>query len=84
MEISNRCVKWLVRREVSESKLLQKIGFGLNHELGGGRRRRRAQVRDKVRDRKIRFVPNAGNHRDIGNGNGARHHFLIKSPEILQ
>ncbi len=35
------------------------------HNLGGGRRRRRAQIGDKIRNREIRLVADAGDYREF-------------------
>jgi hypothetical protein len=46
-------------------------------------RRRGPQVGDKIRDRKINFVPHRRNNRQFRRGNGSRDSLFVKTPKIL-
>src|SRR5207245_8712112 len=60
-------------------------GLLLPHdELGGGRRRRRAQVRHEVGDREVDLVADAGDHRGLRGDDRARDDLLVEGPEVLE
>ena len=52
---------WRARFSSSVNEVL----LAVDHQFGGGGRRGRAQVGDKIRDRKIRFVAHGGDHRNL-------------------
>ena len=52
--------------------------------LGRGRRRRRAQVGDEVRDREVGLVADRGDHRNAAGVDRARDRLLVERPQILQ
>jgi hypothetical protein len=47
------------------------------------RRRRRAQIGDKIGDGEIGFVPDRRDHRNAAGVDRPRHSFFIKRPYIL-
>ena len=54
-----------------------------NSELSGIRRRRCAQIRNKIGNREIGLMSHGGDHRDIRLIDRARNAFIIESPQIL-
>src|SRR6267154_6667005 len=53
------------------------------HNLGGGRRSRRAHVGNKVSDGEISFVTHGRDHGNCRSSNRARDHLFIKSPKVF-
>src|SRR3984957_13666630 len=57
---------------------------GADHDFGGGRGRRRAQVGDKIGDGEIGFMADAGDDGNYGFGNRAGHRLFVESPQIFE
>src|SRR5580704_3051772 len=57
---------------------------GADHDFGGGRGRRSAQVGDKIGDGEIGFVADAGDDRNYGFGNRAGNRLFVESPQIFE
>ena len=57
--------------------------FARGDDLGGGGRRRRAEVGDKVGDREVRFVADSGDNGDRRLADRARYFFLVESPQVF-
>ena len=53
-------------------------------ELGGGRGRRGAHVRGEVGQRDIRFVPDAGDHREPVRHDRANDPLVVECPQVLE
>src|SRR5579862_1887546 len=53
-------------------------------QLRCGGRRGRAQVRDKIGNREIGFVPDTCDHRSFGSDNRARDYLLVERPQIFE
>ena len=72
-------------RQISRAFLqkLRDLRFLRGNDFGGGGRRRRAKIRDKIRNRKIGFVTDGGNHRNQRIANRPRDSFVIKRPQIF-
>src|SRR5438876_7510671 len=68
---------------VQTFELRAELLFVRGDQLGGRRRRGRAQVGGKVGDRKISFVADGGDHRNRRVANRARDCFFIESPEVF-
>ena len=75
-----RRVAALVERPHARLQLL----LGLHHALGGGRRRRRAQVGDEVGDREVGLVADGRDRRDRGGRDRARDALLVEGPQVLE
>ena len=55
-----------------------------DHQFRGGRRRRSAQIRHEIGNRKIRLMPDCGDHRYRAGRNRARDRFLVESPQVFE
>src|ERR1051325_1648658 len=60
------------------------LALGADHDLRGGRRRRRAQIGDEIRDREVALVPDAGDGRNRARGDRSGHDLLVERPEVLE
>src|SRR6185437_16507614 len=56
----------------------------LGNNLRGGAGRGGSDVGDKIADRKIDFMADGGNHRQVGIEEGARNYLLVKGPQIFE
>ena len=65
-------------------QLVQQLRAVWAHQFRRPRGRRRAHVRHKIRQRKIRFMPHSAHNRQAAIRNRPRHHLLVKRPQILQ
>jgi len=65
-------------------QLRSKFTLALNHEFCRSRRRRSAQVGDKISNCEVHLVSNSGNDRDAGMIDCPGNHFFIERPEILE
>ena len=54
-----------------------------DHDLGGGRRRGRAQVGDEVGNRHVGFVADGRDHRHRAGGNRPGDDFLVEGPQVF-
>src|SRR6266581_1985340 len=68
---------------VQTFELRAKLFFVGGDQLGGRRRRGRAQVGGKVGDRKISFMPDGGDYRNRRVADRARHGFFVESPKVF-
>ena len=59
------------------------VVLGRHDDLGGSRRRRRAEIRHEVGDRDVRLVADGRNDRDGAERNRARDDLFVERPEIL-
>ena len=64
--------------------LVEQLAAHRHRELGGGGRRRRAQIGGEIDQRGVGLVADAGDQRDLGFGGGADHDFLVERPKVLQ
>ncbi len=60
------------------------LGAHRHGALGGGGRRRRAEVGDEIDQGPVGLVPDRGDQRDGARGGGAGHDLLVEAPEILE
>ena len=66
------------------AELLRQIVAHRDRALGGGRRRRRAQVGDEVGDGEVGLVADRGDHGDAAGEDRARHRLLVERPQVLE
>src|SRR6267154_2264341 len=64
--------------------VLVKFAASLHHDLGGSGRSGGANVGDEIGDGEIGFVADAGNYRNFGGEDGARHLFFVEGPQIFE
>ena len=56
------------------------LALGADHDLRGGRRRRRAKVGYKIADGEVGLVADAGDRRDRAGRHRTRHRLLVEGP----
>ena len=54
-----------------------------DHELRCRRRRRRAEIRDEIRDGEVHLVTHCGNHRNGARDDRARDPLFVEGPEVF-
>ena len=65
-------------------QLMQQFRAVRAHQFCRPRGRRRAHIRHKIHQRKIRFMPHPAHNRQAAIRNRPRHRLLVKRPQILQ
>ena len=65
-------------------KLTQQLQLVAADHLCRRGRRRRAEIRDKIGDRNVRFVADGGNKRNFRIIDGSDDNFFVKRPEVFK
>ena len=65
-------------------KLTQQFQLVAAHHFRCCGRRWRTQIRHKIRDGDVRFMPDGTHHRDNAGKDRPRHTFVVKAPQVFQ